>query len=199
MTLLFLFLGVLILRLNQPAVSMSYSLKMCLDTIFSTNFPWCSLPVLGCMGWLCGLHLLFPWGALSSVLSLGSVNVLCWGFLVVNHLPLGHCLCIYFKPFVWPTWGISTWCWLPWNVSTPHLEVLAQCILFGEGNYDTILSREIMVTIPLQVLVSMGGFVIYSGWIGNCLPQFDQAIKKGNTSHSFNCLLLWILLLDLYC
>ena len=48
----------------------------------------------------------------------------------------------------------------------------------GKCTYDTILGRKIMVTIPLQVLVSMCQFAIHLYAKGIVCLWFDQSIKK---------------------
>ena len=48
----------------------------------------------------------------------------------------------------------------------------------GKCNYDTVLGRKIMMTIPLQVLVSMGWFAIHLYVKGIVCLRFDQATKK---------------------
>ena len=48
----------------------------------------------------------------------------------------------------------------------------------GKCTYDTVLSRKIVMTIPLQVLVSMGWFAIHLYAKGVVCLRFDQGIKK---------------------
>ena len=48
----------------------------------------------------------------------------------------------------------------------------------GKCTYDTVLGRKIMMTIPLQVLVSMSWFVIHRYAKGIVCLEFDQGIKK---------------------
>ena len=48
----------------------------------------------------------------------------------------------------------------------------------GKCTYDTVLGREVMMTIPLQVLVSMGWFVIHLYAKGVVWLWFDKGIKK---------------------
>ena len=49
----------------------------------------------------------------------------------------------------------------------------------GKCTYDTVLGRKTMMTIPLQVLVSMGWFAIHLYANGIVYLWFDQGIKKG--------------------
>ena len=48
----------------------------------------------------------------------------------------------------------------------------------GKCTYDTVLGRKIMMTIPLQVLVNLGWFVIHFYAKGIVCLWFDQGIKK---------------------
>ena len=48
----------------------------------------------------------------------------------------------------------------------------------GKCTYDIVLGRKIMMTIPLQVLVNMGWFVIHLYAKGIVCLGFDQGIKK---------------------
>ena len=48
----------------------------------------------------------------------------------------------------------------------------------GKCTYDSVLGRKIMVTVPLQVLVSMGRFVIHLYVKGIVCLCLDQGIKK---------------------
>ena len=75
------------------------------------------------------------------------------GYCCWYYSPPSYCVYIYFGPFVWPTLGIY--------LAQGFHEVLqllieklwssANCFFpKGEGTYDTVLSREIMVAIPLS-------------------------------------------------
>ena len=48
----------------------------------------------------------------------------------------------------------------------------------GKCNCDTVLYRKIVMAIPLQVLVSMGWFVIHPYAKGIVCLRFDQGVKK---------------------
>ena len=66
----------------------------------------------------------------------------------------------------------------------------------GKCTYDTVLGRKIMVTIPLQVLVSMGRFAIHLYDKGIVCLWMDQGIKKRDSPIlliTFDCeLYTWI-------